>query len=137
MRPVEVNSVVTHTLYSDKSVGVVLETHERLGFLVAWKHFERSGEVTRHKPEFIVCVEDAGIVPVPKRIAQRIEDDDEDHVEEIQEGPEFQSRLERESEEELPEIIEEPVAEAIEESVDSDPLPTEEEEAEESVEEDL
>jgi hypothetical protein len=129
MKSVGVNCVVTHRCFP-KFVGVVIDSHPKLGFLVGWKHFEREGRLVRHLPQYIVCIEDAATIAAldagefnaePERTYVDAGEFDGD-PKELSLIPDHQE--DEDEQEEQPGIV-------IEECADSEPLAEEHEEFEE------
>jgi hypothetical protein len=128
--PIEVNSVVTHTLYTDL-VGRVIGLNE-FGALVEWttqnRKFQHMCGQRRHPIQFLVLANEWESVPKSSQGLSCVDEETTD------------AEPEHKIEADVPDIedvAEEPAVEApIEEAADSVPLPSEEE-LEELYEEEL
>jgi len=138
--PITEGAIVKHTLYLNdrKFTGTVEAIDKRFGALVFWEHTKR---VVRHSLHHLVCIEDADLLAETKLKNTKAEDTDSEidesgDCEDVGDPAELSLNSERgeEFEDEAQEVVEETV-EAIEESKFSDPLPSDQEDVEELVEE--
>jgi hypothetical protein len=128
MNPIEVGAIVTHRFYPDSLVGEVLKASPRFGFQVRWqsqasKMRHMCGEPRWHLANALVLPNEWESISKASEGLRCVEDESQDterqvDVAEGESSPEVVDALEPAE-----------VAGPIEESVNSEPLPTEDEEA--------